>query len=1178
MYISEITMQGFKSFAKKEKIKFGKGITVIVGPNGCGKTNIVDAIRWVLGEQKYSVLRSSKMGDVIFNGAEGHKPLSVSEVFLTVQNNRGLLPVEYTDIEIGRRVYRDGESEYFINKTPCRLKDVHDLFVDTGMGSDAYSVIELKMIEQILSDASDDRKRMFEEAAGINKYKQQRKSSLKKFDSVQKDLERVDDIIQEIENNVHSLELHLKRFKRHEKLSNELKEKDISLAYVKLHSLKSNIIPLEKLVNEAKDLSEKKSNQSSIFLKDLNDKKREYKIKLKEVNVIEDSINEKLEERESLQNNVIISSERLYSSDNNLKRLASEKILNAKKIENLRSEIKNKMIDIDALVPTINKERDSYKAKKIEFESIENTFKNAQKDLENIQNFKWEKSRKMEMDLSLIDRTSTLIKEKNIEKKSSEEKLYNLKNEINNLKNEQELLTKEKNNNQKKVDILKLESSNLIKKLNESENMLSEISMKEVSVKSKVESIENQINFYQNLIEQGEGFFEGTRHILKNRNDFPGVIGAISDLFENIDDYEQAFVSYLGDRIKFLVVKNRKSASDILKIAKSLKLGSLIMIPLEELNTGLKNKNIAPKKNGIIGKGVDLCGIAKKYEPLAHYLLGNLLIVDDLSNFINDKDLKNWDLVDLHGNFVDRNFLFKHSKKEKNKGMLARKKRLADLNVDLSKYRLKLNENSDKRTKISASIDNLKEDLDNINSEEEKAFVELQELEKTIIKNHYSQSQILENKNELQSQLNEFEKVIKDSSKALINLEKNQIKLKDEYSSVEEKFIKSNQYLSSVEKEKNDFQNKIQDIRIELINIENNKDNIEFKIRVSEETIKEIELRNEEIKKELSDTKTLKIDLEKSINNSEKNLEMLNGNIAKEKSIFKLKKELVDETYAEIEDLQDKVFNEQKFRESLIEEMKINELKIADINQSINVLKERIRDRYSQEIPNEMIVDEDVDDLEFRIERIEKSIENIGPINMAVKDEYDEELKRLNIFLEQREDLIKSEDHLRATLLKIDKVAREKFEKTFSQIKLNFESLFKLFFDGGQASISLIGDPDPLEAEIEIHAQPPGKKNQSLRMLSAGEKSLTAIALLFAIYKFKPSPYCILDEIDAPLDDANVEKFKRVLKKFSDDTQFIVVTHNKLTMESASFLYGVTMEQKGISKLVSVKFDKFAKS
>ena len=361
------------------------------------------------------------------------------------------------------------------------------------------------------------------------------------------------------------------------------------------------------------------------------------------------------------------------------------------------------------------------------------------------------------------------------------------------------------------------------------------------------------------------------------------------------------------------------------------------------------------------------------------------------------KILKNWDLVDLHGNFVDRNFLFKHSKKEKNKGMLARKKRLADLNVDLSKYRLKLNENSDKRIKISASIDNLKEDLDNINSEEEKAFVELQELEKTIIKNHYSQSQILENKNELQSQLNEFEKVIKDSSKALINLEKNQIKLKDEYSSVEEKFIKSNQYLSSVEKE-NDFQNKIQDIRIELINIENNKDNIEFKIRVSEETIKEIELRNEEIKKELSDTKTLKIDLEKSINNSEKNLEMLNGNIAKEKSIFKLKKELVDETYAEIEDLQDKVFNEQKFRESLLEEMKINELKIADINQSINVLKERIRDRYSQEIPNEMIVDEDVDDLEFRIERIEKSIENIGPINMAVKDEYDEELQEVKHF------------------------------------------------------------------------------------------------------------------------------------------------------------------------------------
>ena len=266
MYISELNLHGFKSFAKKEKIKFGEGVTVIVGPNGCGKTNIVDAIRWVLGEQKYSVLRSGKMGDVIFNGADGLKPLSVCEAYLTVHNNRGKLPIEYTDIEIGRRVYRDGESEYFINKTPCRLKDIHDLFVDTGMGSDAYSVIELKMIEQILSETADDRKRMFEEAAGINKYKQQRQSTLRKFDAVQRDLDRVNDIVQEVEQKAKSLNLQLKRFKRHEKLSKELFEVENELAYVKVHDYESELIPLKKNVSDTQSLKNEKTSDTSLLL------------------------------------------------------------------------------------------------------------------------------------------------------------------------------------------------------------------------------------------------------------------------------------------------------------------------------------------------------------------------------------------------------------------------------------------------------------------------------------------------------------------------------------------------------------------------------------------------------------------------------------------------------------------------------------------------------------------------------------------------------------------------------------------------------------------------------------------------------------------------------------------------------------------------------------------------
>ena len=322
MYISELNIHGFKSFAKKEKLTFGEGITVIVGPNGCGKTNIVDAIRWVLGEQKYSVLRSGKMGDIIFNGTDGLKPLSVCEATLTVHNNQGKLPLEYNDIEIGRRVYRDGESEYFLNKTPCRLKDIHDLFIDTGMGSDAYSVIELNMIEQILSESDDNRKRMFEEAAGINKYKRQRRSALRKFDAVQQDLERVNDIVQEVEQKVHSLNLQLKRFKRHEQLSEELKEKELDHAFVRIHEYDSEINPLRQRVIEYTHLKDEKASSASLNEKELQQLKDLYSEQQKELNFLQTTLGEMEEKRESANSNALVWAEQVKAAELTVQRLS----------------------------------------------------------------------------------------------------------------------------------------------------------------------------------------------------------------------------------------------------------------------------------------------------------------------------------------------------------------------------------------------------------------------------------------------------------------------------------------------------------------------------------------------------------------------------------------------------------------------------------------------------------------------------------------------------------------------------------------------------------------------------------------------------------------------------------------------------------------------------------------
>ena len=408
MYISELNIHGFKSFAKKEKIKFGEGVTVIVGPNGCGKTNIVDAIRWVLGEQKYSVLRSGKMGDVIFNGADNLKPLSVCEAFLTVHNNRGKLPVEYNDVEIGRRIYRNGDSEYFINKRPCRLKDIHDLFVDTGMGSDAYSVIELKMIEQILSETADDRKRMFEEAAGINKYKQQRRSAMRKFDAVGQDLDRINDIVQEVEQQVHSLNLQLKRFKRHEKLNEELKDKEVALAYVKIHNYESELMPLRKNVLEYLHLKGEKVSDKNVHEKKLNQLKKLYVDQQSDLLTLQKSLSTLEENRESFQNNILVWTEQDKSAELNIQRLKNELSSSDIKKTELISQIDLSENELKALKPNVELLLDKYKTKKSKFTSIENKYKDSQINLESAQTTRWEAEKKIADNRSLLDRTQLL--------------------------------------------------------------------------------------------------------------------------------------------------------------------------------------------------------------------------------------------------------------------------------------------------------------------------------------------------------------------------------------------------------------------------------------------------------------------------------------------------------------------------------------------------------------------------------------------------------------------------------------------------------------------------------------------------------------------------------------------------------------------------------------------------
>tara|TARA_E500000178_G_C17032469_1_gene761281 strand:+ start:2975 stop:5080 length:2106 start_codon:yes stop_codon:yes gene_type:complete len=700
MNISKLEIFGFKSFAKKETILFNSGITGIVGPNGCGKTNIVDAIRWVLGEQKTKRLRSSKMEEVIFNGASNVKPLGLCEVFLTIENNKGLLPVEYSEVEIGRRLYRSGESEYFINRNNCRLKDISNLFVDTGLTSDAYSVIELNMIEQILSDKDDSRRNMFEEAAGVNKYKSKRRSALKKFDLNSRDLERIDDIIVEIQIQVKALDLQLKRFKRHEKLTNELQELELDLASARVADLANIIAPLEEMLKKKNKLLQKNTSK-------------------KEVESVE-----------------------------------------------------------------FDNARDSYL-------------------------------------------------------------------------NEKESLSKMK----AKVDSL-------------TEKLLSEIQEKNQESSRGVGLLEDEL---QKKISQLNQFDKDYIKIVSNQ-----------DVTKNLSD---------------------------------------------ESKEKFKNKNYTVIETD------------KKYE------------------------------------------------------------------------------------KLKASIQDYKDKIDKYRKEQEFDF----------------------------SKMDESIKKIKDKINA------NNLELEKKENDVNKAFIK------------------MESIRAKLDSDKFSKDDLFYEIKEAEMKIAESKIKKNQI--------------------------------------------------------------EQSFIEKFGSDVKLKHLKEYNIS-----------------------------DMVFRIEKIKRSIDSIGPINWAVKDEHEEKSARLNNLLDQKSDLIDAENNLKEAIKKIDSVAQEQFLKTYNEVKENFETMFTVFFNGGKGSIELSDGNDPLNSDINIFAQPPGKRNNSLKMLSAGEKSLTAIALLFSIYQYKPSPFCILDEIDAPLDDINIKKFTEVIKDYSKTTQFIMVTHNKLTMESADCIYGVTAEKQGISKLMSIDF------
>lgn len=1171
MYISQLVINGFKTFNTKTTLEFGDGITTVVGPNGCGKTNIVDAIRWVLGEQKYSALRSARMEDVIFNGAKGTKPQSMCEVYLTVKNDKGKLPVEYTDVEIGRRLYRDGESEYFINKNSCRLKDINNLFIDTGMGADSYSVIELKMIEQILSETDDGRKFLFEEAAGINKYKNQKRLSIKKFEATKFDLERINDIISEVEAKVKGLSLQLKRFKRHATLVEKLKQHEIDLGTLRINKCLELSDPLREKIAEFSHLREAKVSDQGIQEDRLDKLKTSYSEQETEIQSLRKAIEELTSKREKSNQLILISKEQNRSSEKDIVRLNQETENNNSRVKKFEQSIKDFKTEVSKIIPQIDDKLSNFKNEQNKFEKLEQAYKADQTEVDNIQSDRWELQKKITNNRSLVVSTETSIKEREVQKDKLAQRIESESGQLDKLSKDEKELAQGIESFDSVIDELNTKKSKLTSDHEQIDVRIADLNNKNQSNDLLIDTLSNQLEFYKELIESQSDLPSGVKHLIEKNIFDENKLQIVSDIFSTDEKYEKAINVALGELSHCVISEDRTTAINILDNVRSSKAGRLSVIPLSELSANKKDQRSVPKSKYIIDRASNLIKSDTKYSILAELLVGDILIVEDIKSAIADKELTAWTLIDENGVMYNSHVMSNPrsskgttiGRNEKIKSLQSQIEKISKANTEIEEGLRKAKDNKNSISdKISKTVDNIKSEKQNAevkNLEFQRIQFDI-ENKKQIIADAKSELKETDNSvNELQQSVVALNKQVEVDEKALSGIQK---KLDD-----------ANERFEISRKERDDHHQAMQDIRIELLNFENKRDNLNQQRKTAENTISELNDRQNRIVSEISDIKEQIEGRISEIEENEKSLVLTNKDLTHNQKELNSKEESFRKTYQTIEEIETRIKSEQKSRESLLEELKHFEVQIAEYNQSIKAIKENIKDKYNVKVPHSEEIALSEDEIEQDISKIDRSLEMIGPVNMAVQDEFEQEQKRLKHLIEQRDDLIESEENLRESIDKIDRIARKQFRETFDQIKANYEILFTIFFEGGQGTLELVGDPDPLEAEIAIKAQPPGKRNQTLRMLSAGEKSLTAIALLFAIYQYKPSPYCILDEVDAPLDDSNVKKFTQALKSFTTDTQFIIVTHNKLTMEAANYLYGVTMENKGISKLVSVKFD-----
>ena len=1179
MYLKKLEMQGFKSFADKTVLEFMPGITSVIGPNGSGKSNISDAIRWILGEQSMKQLRSGKSSDVIFSGTQNRKSLGFAEASLIFDNSDGALPIEYTEVTVTRKIYRTGETGYFINKVPCRLKDILELFMDTGIGKDGYSIIGQGKIDEILSNKSEDRRNVFEEAAGIVKYKTRKEESEKKLEHTKLNLLRINDILTEIEGNIDPLKAQSDKAKKFLDLKQELKEIEVGLFVYNIEKYK------ESIAKTAEDLEIITSNCSleEEKLEKIKTLKEELKAKIDEItSEIERTQNigfESQKKQEELNSEINVAKFKIENNENNINRFNEEIEELKQKNQESEEEIANKLDKKNALKENRAKFEKELLEKEQELKIITSSLSEKELEIE-------ESKRKLEQNIDKKYELESDTNAQNTNVQNIEKRKHQIDNEISSHISEIDKIRfqkeevekgcyeveKTKNQIQKSLDEIKSQKEDIDKKIKNYDlkinNTTQDLRIKEARHKFLIETEKEK-----------EGYTRSVKALLKDCENIKelgrGMNGALADLIDVPDEYKTAIEMTLGASLQNIITENEQDAKRLVEHLRRNNLGRASFLPITTVK-GKKIEKIKGSNSSVIGIASDLIKYNKKYEQIILSLLGRTVIVEDMDTAI--KLAKNNDysfrIVTLDGDLINpTGSITGGSVAKKTVNILGRSKeieklakQIEKLKVQISKFdeeknsiitgsseiygkqeklelelqniEIKYNVEKQKVESINENISRSKERVEKLKTEKETLEKQRLETQDKIKLNETELEKILGENTKLQSQIDDFAEKNKDTQKRVDDLNFDITNLKISVSSFDE----SENSIVEIENM----------IRQE---IENNNKSIERKQVQIEELGKEITELNNSITEYLGKIEEIK----EEVQNSGTNIENL-----------KQERVSVNEKLTQQE-------NEQAEEFKIIEDLKAQIVKIEvkktkieeDLNTQINLLWDEYE--LTPNTTEEFKKPENISLTQKKVKNLHKDIQDLGSVNVDAIEEYKKVKERYDFMCEQRLDLETTMSKLQKMISDITSTMKVQFKEKFEIINQNFGEVFRELFGGGKAEISLEDESNILECGININIQPPGKKLQSMTLLSGGEKAFTAIALLFAILKMNPAPFCVLDEIEAALDDVNVYRYAEFFKKFSKETQFLIITHRKGTMEAADTVYGGTMEENGISKLLSMK-------